>query len=180
MPWKEIRQHPRQIHPRQNFQEGDDWGGTLWTNDQRDGQACKWGPHLQSQQGRDWILPWQLVDPHECGTLRFSTHKERTWIQKCVVNNATPEASRGQKETRNIDTKFLILVFLALAYKLVGVWFWVLASKMVWPLIAEGNLFLGGSISICGKSLNVQKNLEFLPWINRLQLTAVYCHRRGV
>ena len=33
----------------------------------------------------------------------------------------TPEASRGQKETRNIDAKFLILVFLALAFKLVGV-----------------------------------------------------------
>ena len=80
-------------------------------------------------KGRDWILPWQLVDPHECGTLRFSTHKVRTWIQKYVVNNATPEASRWQKETRNIDTKFLILVFLALAFKLVGVWFWALTSK---------------------------------------------------
>ena len=51
-------------------------------------------------------------------------------------------------------------------------------QKIVWLLIAQGNLFLGGSISICGKSLNVQKNLEFLPWISRLQLTAVYCHRR--
>ena len=35
----------------------------------------------------------------------------------------TPEASRGQKETRNMDTKFLLLVFLALACKLVGVRF---------------------------------------------------------
>ena len=42
-------------------------------------------------------------------------------FKKCVVNNATPEASRGQKEARNIGTNFLILVFLALAYKLVGV-----------------------------------------------------------
>ena len=42
-------------------------------------------------------------------------------FKKCVVNNATPEASRGQKETRNRNTKFLILVFLALACKLVGV-----------------------------------------------------------
>ena len=110
----------------------------------------------------------------------FRTHKVRTGIQECVVTNATPEANREQKETRNIGTKFLILVFLALACKLVGVWFWALASKMVWPLITQGNLHLGGSISICGKSLNVQKNKEFLPWINRLQLTAVYCHRRGM
>ena len=87
---------------------------------------------------------------------------------------STPEASRGQKETGNISTKFLILVFLALACKLVGVWFWALASEMVWPLIAQGNVYLGGSISICGKSLNVQKNLKFLSWINGLQLTAVY------
>ena len=42
-------------------------------------------------------------------------------FKKCVVNNATPEASRGQKETRNRNTKFLLLVFLALACKLVGV-----------------------------------------------------------
>ena len=88
--------------------------------------------------------------------------------------------AEDKKETRNIDAKFTILVFLALACKLVGVWFWALTSKMLWPLIAQGNLFLGGWISICGKSLNVQKNLEFLPWINRLQLTAVYCHRRRV
>ena len=38
-------------------------------------------------------------------------------------------------------------------------------QKMVWPLIAQGNLYFGGWISICGKSLNVQKNLEFfLSW----------------
>ena len=32
---------------------------------------------------------------------------------------------------------------------------------MVWPLIAQGNLSVGGWISICETSLNVQKNLEF-------------------
>ena len=95
------------------------------------------------------------------------------------VRCATPKASRGQKEARSIATNLLILVFLALAFKLVGVWLWALTSKMVWPLITQGNLYSGGWISICRKSLNVQKNFEFLPWINRLQLTAVYCHRRG-
>ena len=35
---------------------------------------------------------------------------------------------------------------------------------MVWPLITQGNLYFGGWISICGKSLHVQKNLEFLSW----------------
>ena len=40
------------------------------------------------------------MDPHKCGTLRFSTHKVPTLIQKCVVNNATPEASRGQKRNK--------------------------------------------------------------------------------
>ena len=40
---------------------------------------------------------------------------------KCVVNNASPEASRGQKEARSIGTNLFILVFLALAFKLVGV-----------------------------------------------------------
>ena len=149
---------------RQDLQKGDDWSWSLRTNDHRDGQACEWGPHLQSQQGRNWILPWQLVIHTNVAHFEFSTHKVRTRIQKFVVNNATPEASRGQKEARNIGTNFLILVFLALAYKLVGVWFWALASKMVWPLIAQGNLYFGGWISICGKSLTVQKNLEFLSW----------------
>ena len=35
---------------------------------------------------------------------------------------------------------------------------------MVWPLMTQGNLYFGDSILICGKSLNVQKNLEFLLW----------------
>ena len=83
---------------------------------------------------------------------------------KCVVNNAAPEASRGQKEARSIGTNLFILVFLALAFKLVGVWFWALTSKMVWPLITQGNLYFGGWISICGKSLIVHKNLKFLSW----------------
>ena len=39
--------------------------------------------------------------------------------------------------------------------------FGVLASKMVCPLIARGNPFLGGSISICGKSLNMQRIQNF-------------------
>ena len=34
-------------------------------------------------------------------------------------------------------------------------------QKMVWPLIARGNPFLGGSISICGKSLNMQRIQNF-------------------
>ena len=65
----------------------------------------------------------------------------------------------GRKETCHMVTQFL-LFFLAMACKLVGVRFWVLASKMVWPPMARGNLFLGGSICICGKSLNVQKNFR--------------------
>ena len=48
--------------------------------------------------------------------------------------------------------------------QLVGVWLWALTSKMVWPLMTQANLYFGGSILICGKSLNVQKNLEFLLW----------------
>ena len=40
---------------------------------------------------------------------------------KCVVNNATPEASGGQKEARSDSTNLFILVFMALAFKLVGV-----------------------------------------------------------
>ena len=65
--------------------------------------------------------------------------------------------AEDEKKQETWTQKFLPLVFLALACKLVGVRFWVLASKMVWPLIARGNPFLGGSISICGKSLNVQR-----------------------
>ena len=42
-------------------------------------------------------------------------------FKKCVVNNAAPEASRGSKEARSIGTNLFILVFLALACKLVGV-----------------------------------------------------------
>ena len=42
-------------------------------------------------------------------------------FEKCVVNNATPEASGGQKEARSDSTNFFILVFMALAFKLVGV-----------------------------------------------------------
>ena len=42
-------------------------------------------------------------------------------FKKCVVNNATPEASRGQKEARSDGTNLFILVFMALAFNLVGV-----------------------------------------------------------
>ena len=42
-------------------------------------------------------------------------------FKKCVVNNAAPEASRRQKEARSDGTNLFILVFVALAFKLVGV-----------------------------------------------------------
>ena len=42
--------------------------GRTEKNDCRDGQACERGPQLQSQQGRNRVLPWQLVDPLESGT----------------------------------------------------------------------------------------------------------------
>ena len=101
-------------------------------------------------------------------------------LKKGVVDNAPPEASGGREETCNMDTKFL-LIFLALACKLVGVRFWVLASKMVWPLIARSNPFLGGSISFLRKESQHAEDSEFLSWINRVQLTAVYRPRpRGV
>ena len=38
-----------------------------------------------------------------------------------VVDNATPEASGRQEEARSDSTNFFILVFMALAFKLVGV-----------------------------------------------------------
>ena len=51
-------------------------------------------------------------------------HRGNWWIHTnvaCVVNNASPEASRGQKEARSIGKNLCILVFLALAFKLVGI-----------------------------------------------------------
>ena len=41
-------------------------------------------------------------------------------FKKCVVDNATPEASGRQEEARSDSTNFFILVFMALAFKLVG------------------------------------------------------------
>ena len=42
-------------------------------------------------------------------------------FKSALLTIAAPEASRGQKEARRIDTNLFILVFLALALKLVGV-----------------------------------------------------------
>ena len=50
------------------------------------------------------------------------TNKVPIWIQKCVVDNEPLQASGGREETCNMVTK-LLLVLLALACKLVGVWF---------------------------------------------------------
>ena len=44
-------------------------------------------------------------------------------FKKGVVDNAPPQASGGREETRNMVTKFLLLFFLALACKLVGIRF---------------------------------------------------------
>ena len=41
-------------------------------------------------------------------------------FKSAIVDNATPEASGRQKEARSIGTNLFILVFLALAFKLVG------------------------------------------------------------
>ena len=73
----------------------------------------------------------------------------------------------------------LTFVFVALAFKLVGVWFWALTSKMVWPLMTRGNLFLGGSISICGMSLTCRRIQNFYCEIgNSWRQSTV--HRREV
>ena len=52
-------------------------------------------------------------------------------FQRSVVDNATPETSGRQEDARSDSTTFFILVFMALAFKLVGVRLRVLTSKMV-------------------------------------------------
>ena len=38
------------------------------------------GPHLHGQQERNWVLPWQLVDPLKCAARWFNTYKVWTRI----------------------------------------------------------------------------------------------------
>ena len=62
--------------------------GRTETNDCRDGQACERGPQLQSQQGRNRLLPWQLVDPLEsCRSIMHYTSYLRT--KDCCTTMAT-------------------------------------------------------------------------------------------
>ena len=52
-------------------------------------------------------------------------------FQRCVVDDATPEASGRQEEAGSNSSNFFTLVFMALAFKLVGVRLRALTSKMV-------------------------------------------------
>ena len=67
---EEIWQHPRQIHQRQVLQKNDDWVESLWRDHPWDGSACKQRPQSYCHTRRDQCLPWQLVDPLECGEFR--------------------------------------------------------------------------------------------------------------
>ena len=83
-------------------------------------------------------------------------------FKKSVVNNAAPEASRGQKEARSIGTNLFILVFLALAFKLVGSL--ILSTHLKNGMTTDNTgepVFWWLNIYLRNES-HVQKNLEFL------------------
>ena len=176
MPQEEIWQYPRPIHPRQDLQEDDDWIGTLWKDHSRDGSACKRKPHSRRHQSRNWRLPWQLVDSLKRGELRYDANKASTWLQEGVVDIVPPQESGRREAKCKVVKKFLLMV--AIANKLVGTRLWELTTKMGWPLIERGNLCIQWPTIHLRYESQQELNSKFLTWIYRLQMTAVYCHRR--
>ena len=83
-------------------------------------------------------------------------------FKKCVVNNATPEASGGTKRSKKRQHKLL-------HPRLYGTGIQVGGSLITSTHLKNGMttddtgkpVFWVGSVLVCGKSLNVQKNLEF-------------------
>ena len=110
---KEIWQHSRSIHPRQVLQKNDDRVGSLWRDHPWDGSACKRRPQSYCHTRRNWCLPWQLVDPLECGEFRYDADKASTWLQECIVDIVPPKESGGQETPWKLVTKFLLMVAMA-------------------------------------------------------------------
>ena len=69
--------------------------------------------------------------------------------------------AEDKKKQEAMAQTFFILVFMALAVQLVGVWSQALTSKMVWPLMTRGNLYSEWFITYWVQSFDVQKNLDF-------------------
>ena len=57
---------------------------------------------------------------------------------------------------------------------------WEFTTKMEWPLIERCNLCIQWPTIHFRYESQQELNSKFLSWIYRLQLTAVYCHRREV
>ena len=76
----------------------------------------------KSQGCKEYHTAHQLAK--KCRKKKYDSIHDRYIRDKAfrkAINNAAPEASRRQKEARSIGTTLFILVFLALAFKLVGV-----------------------------------------------------------
>ena len=89
-------------------------------------------------------------------------NKARIWIQRSVVNNATPEASGRQEEAGHNITPFFILVFMAMAVQLVGIRLRAFASKMGLPLKkTRGNPYEKWSTIYWRSSSTYRRNSKF-------------------
>ena len=70
-------------------------------------------PQSYCHRRRNWCLPWQLVDPLECGEFRYDADKASTWLQESIVDIVPPIESGGQEVLWKFVTKVLLMVAMA-------------------------------------------------------------------
>ena len=119
--------YSRSIHPRQVLQKNDDRV-----------ESCKRRSQPYCHTRRNWCLPWQLVDPLECGEFRYDADKASTWLQESIVDIVPPKESAGPEALWKLVAQFLLMV--AMANEVVGTLLWEFTTEMDWTLIDRGNL----------------------------------------
>ena len=117
---------------------------------------------------------------HKCGTLRFSTHKVPTWIQKRRCQQCVAWSEQRTKRNKQHGHKIP-------PPRLLGTGMQAGGSPNLSTRLKDGMTTDSTGQPVpwwfdiyLRKESQHAENSEFLSWINRLLLTAVYCHRRGV
>ena len=134
-----------------------------------EGESIDWQQLEVSTSGRSLLYTVEWC-------CRGSERSQGPEIWSCL----SPEASRGQKETRNMDNKIP-------PPRLLGTGMQAGGSPILSTRLKDGMTTDSTGQPVpwwfdiyLRKESQHAENSEFLLWINRLQLTAVYCHRRGV
>ena len=119
------------------------------------------------------------MDTFEICWFRHDAHKASPWLQRSVVNLASPQECRGSSLLPKLVAK-LFLVLVAMARFLVASLIWDITATMDLTLMERGNLRKSvNGLFTCGRSLTT-KLVQKLQRQNSVTANAVYCHRRGV